>query len=577
MSDHRPDDAESDPVNAAASPEATPESDPVADPASAVPVRDNVARNSAIMAIGTFGSRILGFVRTAMLTGIVGVNALTADSFSVANSLPTQLYVLINGGLLSAVLIPQLTKAMLRKDGGQDFSDRLITLCLLVLAGTTVASLAAAPWIVRLLTDNEDEAFLSLTTKFALLCLPQIFFYGLYSVLGQVLNARGNFSAYAWAPAWANVIQIAGLAWFIVEWGQQTSLQDWSAEMIWVLAGSTTLGIVVQGVGLVVPLVKSGFRYRPRFGWRGHGFRDLSRMAMWTIAALLISQAYGFLSTYTNSSGAARADNVPGNYAQALAYGLYILPHSIITISLITALFPAMSRAHEQGDLAAMRRQVVNGLKTPSVLLIPATAALLALGRPIAATLFPGSAYDADLGIDDAADVGLIMGIMGIGLVPFGITALKQRYCFARGDGKMNFWTVVVLMAGNALGCVVALLWSAPEYVVMTVAAGASISNFVAAAVFIVIARRQLGGLGMSSVVRLWVRLVLVCAIGGVAAWGIATLVADPGDAWVTQALAVAAGLLALGLVYLAGARLLRIREVDELLAPILRRVRLAR
>ena len=135
------------------------------------------------------------------------------DSFTIANSLPTQLYVLINGGLISALLIPQLTKAMMRKDGGQDFSDRLITLCLLVLGGATLLSMVGTPWIIDALTkDGSGTDFIDLTVFMAYICVPQLFFYGLYSVLGQVLNARGNFLAYAWAPAWANVIQIVGLA-----------------------------------------------------------------------------------------------------------------------------------------------------------------------------------------------------------------------------------------------------------------------------------------------------------------------------------------------------------------------------
>ena len=203
MSSTRPEGAEADPEGAAAGLTA------------ARATGDDVARNSTIMAIGTLGSRVLGFVRAALLTGVVG-GAVALDSFTIANSLPTQLYVLINGGLISALLIPQLTKAMMRKDGGQDFSDRLINLCLLVLGGATLLSLAATPWIIGALTkDGAGGDFMSLTTTMAYLCLPQLFFYGLYSVLGQVLNARGNFLAYAWAPAWANVIQIVGLAWFI--------------------------------------------------------------------------------------------------------------------------------------------------------------------------------------------------------------------------------------------------------------------------------------------------------------------------------------------------------------------------
>lgn len=560
MSSTRPEGAEADPEGAAAGLTA------------ARATGDDVARNSTIMAIGTLGSRVLGFVRAALLTGVVG-GAVALDSFTIANSLPTQLYVLINGGLISALLIPQLTKAMMRKDGGQDFSDRLITLCLLVLGGATLLSLAATPWIIGALTkDGAGGDFMSLTTTMAYLCLPQLFFYGLYSVLGQVLNARGNFLAYAWAPAWANVIQIVGLAWFIWQWGQQPTASTWTTGMILVLGLTTTLGIAVQGLSLLLPLRKSGFRYRPRFGWRGYGFGEMSKMTGWTVAALVISQFYGFVSTRVMSPSES-AEGIPGNGVQALAYSLYILPHSIITTSVVTALFPAMSRAHEEGDIAGMRRRVLSGMSSPAVLLLPAAAAFIALGRPMAATLFPGIRYDPSRGIDEPGSVALVLAIMALGLLPFGITAVKQRYCFARGDGWMNFWLVALMTAINLAGAAVAVWVSPPEYVVATVAAGATIANIVSATAFLLVARRQLGGLGLGGVTRLWTRLTLASTLAGLAAWGAASLVADPASEWLLQGISLAVGGLVLGVVFLVAAKLLRIREVDDVLAPVRRRL----
>lgn len=559
MSLSRPEGAEADPENAG------------------LPTRGNsVARNSAIMAVGTFGSRVLGFIRTAMLSGVVLATAL--DSFTIANSLPTQLYVLINGGLISALLIPQLTKAMMRADGGQDFSDRLITLCLLVLGGATLLSMVGTPWIIDALTkDGSGGDFLDLTVLLAYICVPQLFFYGLYSVLGQVLNARGNFLAYAWAPAWANVIQIVGLGWFIWQWGTQTSASGWTTEMILVLGISTTLGIGVQGLSLLWPLWRSGFRYRPRFGWRGYGFGDMSRMTGWTVAALLISQFYGFVTTRVMAPGDDLGASVPGNGVQAWAYTLYILPHSIITTSVVSALFPAMSRAHESGDLREMRRRVVSGMTSPAVLLLPATAAFIALGRPMAKTLFPGTRYLPERGIDEPGDIALVLALMAIGLLPFGITALKQRYCFARGDGWMNFWLVALMTAVNLTACAVAVWWSPVEYVVATVAAGATIANIVAATAFLLAARRQLGGLDLGRVTRLWVRVALASALAGLGGWAVASLVADPGSPYVRQALSLAAGGAVMGVLYLAAAKLLRIRELDDMLAPVLRRLPLPR
>jgi len=555
VTDTRPEGADADPEGAAAPAEG-----------------NSIARNSTIMAIGTFGSRVLGFIRTALLSLVIVGTAL--DSFTISNTLPTQLYVLINGGLISALLIPQLTKAMMRKDGGQDFSDRLITLCLLILGGATVISFAATPWIIGLLTkDASGTAFIDLTVFLAYICMPQLFFYGLYSVLGQVLNARGNFLAFAWAPAWANVVQIIGLVWFIAQWKQQDSAVGWTTEMVLVLGLSTTLGIVLQGVCLIWPLWKSGFRFRPRFGWRGYGFGDMSRMTGWTVAALVISQAYGLISTAVMSPGDTSGPSIPGNGINGWAYTIYILPHSIITTSIVSALFPAMSRAHEAGDLSEMRRRIVSGLTTPAVLLLPATAAFIALGRPLAKSMFPGAKYVPSQGIDQAGDTAVVLALMAIGLLPFGITALKQRYCFARGDGWLNFWLVAVMTAINLAACAVAAWVTPAKYIVAVIAGGATLANIVSAAAFLVVARKQLDGLEFGRVSRLWIRVTVAAAIAGAGGWAVATLIVDPGNSWLIHVTSLAAGGAAMAVLYYVAAKVMKIREVDELLAPILRRL----
>lgn len=532
--------------------------------------KGSVATHSAAMAIGTMGSRVLGFIRTAMLTAVVG-GALAADSFTVANSLPTQVFVLVNGGLLSAFVVPQITKAMSMGERSQDFTDRLLTLAFLVLAAVTALCLPATPWIIDALSANKDPAFMSLTTTIAYICMPQIFFYGMYSVLGQVLNVMGRFTAYAWTPAWANVIQIAGLAWFIIQWGQQPTVGTWTPAMIWVLAGTTTLGIAAQGLFLIVSLARAGFRFTPRFGWRGTGLGELSRMAGWTIAALTIVQLGGLVTTRAMTVGASKAPDVAGNGVFQYAYSLYTLPHSLITISIITALFPAMSRAFQAGDFVALRRWLVAGLTTPAVLVIPASGLLVALGRPMASTLYPGLRSDSGPGA--AGDVALVLALMAVGTLPYGITALKQRYCFARGDGWLNFWLVAIMTAGNLIAAVVAMVATPPAYVVAVVAIGETLSNILASGLFLVMARRQLPGLALGQVWRLWVRLSVASAVAGVVSWGAAGFIAQPTSPWISQVLALGVGVLLFAGTFLLTARAMRIGEVAEMVDRVTSRL----
>ncbi|MEO7448350.1 MAG: lipid II flippase MurJ, partial [Humibacillus sp.] len=254
----------------------------------------SVARSSLTMFGGSMASRVLGVVRNGLITWIIGVQ-FAGDAFSIANTLPNVLYVLAAGGILNAVLIPSLARAMQLEDGGQEFTDRVITLALAGMALITVAVMAGAGGFVWLLAADSSPDFKSLAVAFSLICLPQIFFYGLFALLGQILNARGRFGAFAWAPFVANVVAVAGLVLFVVLFPQQGFIDgagaprprepgDWTSPMIWLFAGSATLSVVVQALWLIPALRRTGFRYRPRWGFRGVGLGGVSRLALWAFA-----------------------------------------------------------------------------------------------------------------------------------------------------------------------------------------------------------------------------------------------------------------------------------------------------
>lgn len=170
--------------------------------------------------------------------------------------------------MLNAVLVPQITKAEKNPDGGKDFVDRLLTLAIVGLLVVTLVCLAGAPLLVRVFSsDTWPEQQFALSVAFAYICMPAIFFYGIYTILGQVLNARERFGWFMWSPVLCNVVWIVGLGWFMQQHGRGVgSPGAYTAEMIWLLAGSLVLGVAAQALVLLVPLYRGGFRYTPGSG-----------------------------------------------------------------------------------------------------------------------------------------------------------------------------------------------------------------------------------------------------------------------------------------------------------------------
>jgi putative peptidoglycan lipid II flippase len=532
----------------------------------------SLARSTAGMASGVIASRILGVIRASLQLAVVGT-ALAGDAWDVANTLPNIIYLLLAGGVINAVLVPQITRAASHPDGGRDYVDRLLTISLTGLAVITVVFTVGAGLLVRLYSSGWHADVRTLSTAFALICMPQIFFYGLYTLLGNVLNARNHFAAYMWAPVLANIIAIAGMAYFLVEFPRQAVPGTWSSPMIWVLAGSATLGIVAQALVLVVPLWRSGFRYTPRWGFRGVGLGNASRVALWTFAALGISSA-GFVitskvATFAGQAGAAANLDVPGKISYTSAFLIFMLPHSLVTVTLVTALFTRMSRAAGAGNLSEVRADVDRGMRLTAVATVPATVGAFVLGFAATATLFAGVNPGGTRGI------ATVMMAMMVGLVPYGVLFLLQRVFYAFEDAKTPFRLTVVVTVIATLANLASLLLPL-RWIVVGVGAGQALSNFVAMALGLVLVRRLLKGLPLSNVIRTYVRLGAASLVAGVAALVVQFGLAQILEGRLYSPVSLVSGGLVFAGIYVVVARRLHVREIDDLAGPVLTRLRRA-
>lgn len=534
----------------------------------------SIARSSAIMAAGSLASRILGLVRNTLTIAVVGLNLVGSDAWNAANTLPNLFHLLIAGGVLNAVIVPQITKAMRHEDGGVVYINRLLTLAVTVLAAVTLVLTLAAPLLISLVVSgNWDSEARGLATAFAVLCLPQVFFYGLYTLLGQVLTAHNRFGMFMWAPALANVVAIAGLAWFLITDAQlKAPVSEWSPTMIAVLGGSATLSIAFQALVLIPPLRATGLRFRPVWGLRGSGLGSASRMAMWAFAAVSVGQLGYLVNSRVLTGATQRAVDQgiegAGLTAYANAYLLFMLPHGLVTVSLITALFTRFSHAAHDGDIPAVTADLRRGMMMPAVLLIPATAVVVLLAPLVLAAILPGTSRGAT-----EASVGVLVTMI-LGLVPYGWFFLVQRAYYAYEDGRTPFALQLVV---SLIAVSITLFGSTrpAEEVAGWVGIGQSLSNLAAAVIGLWLLQRRLGPLGLGRVLRQNVRVLVATGVATLVGWvalrGLSGLI-DAGT-WVgAVVLCIVIGTIVL-LITLAIAATLRVREVTEVLAPLTRRL----
>ncbi|MFC9481792.1 murein biosynthesis integral membrane protein MurJ [Streptomyces griseus] len=525
----------------------------------------SVLRSGAVMAAGSVVSRATGFVRSAVVVAALGTG-LTADGYTVANTVPNILYILLIGGALNAVFVPELVRAAKEHaDGGAAYTDRLLPLCTVGLLALTALAVAAAPLIVGLYTDYDDRQA-ELTVALARYCLPQILFYGLFTLLGQVLNARGRFGAMMWTPVLNNVVIIGVFGLHIaVAASSDGALSDTDAHL---LGWGTTAGIAVQTLALIPALRAAKFRWRPRFDWRGSGLTRPMRAAGWLVLLVLTNQlAYWVVTRYSTIAGQEAFEQQvaggAGYTAYSYAYQLWVVPQGIITVSLVTALMPRMSRAAADGDLAGLRRDVAYALRTSAAVVVPAATALLVLAPWVLGSVFGyGRTTDADITV-----MAGIMMAFAPGLLAFSGQYVLSRGFYAMSDTRTPFLLNLVIAAVQAGLSVAAYLLLPARWAVTGMAGASTVAFFAGFAVTGYVLSRRLSGPGAASPLRsptlgAHVRLIAACLPAGALAYGAARATEGAGDV-----AAAGAGTLALLLVVVLLARPFGIGEITTAVA----------
>ena len=523
------------------------------------------------MSAGTLISRILGLVKASLLAMAIGVNFVQADAFDVANKVPNTLYMLLAGGVVNAVLVPQLVRASKRKDGGQDYTNRLLTLSFLILGGVSIVATVAAPLLVWLYSSGWGPEQMALATAFAYWCLPQLFFYGLYTLLGQVLNSKSSFGPYMWAPVFNNVIAIIGLAAFILVFGTNNAsphdLATWTPERIALMGGSATLGVAAQALILIWPLKRIGFKFRPTFGFRGVGLGTAGKVAFWTFAAMLIGQL-GFLVISRVAAGA----SVPGegnssNAAYSYSYLVFMLPHSLIAVSLATALFTSLSRDAANNDTKAVVGDFSMGVRMVGLVNSFAVAALVVLAAPVAMII-------AGEGREQATAVGLIIITMVFGLVPFSANYLAQRVFYAYEDAKTPFLIQLPQVIFQSLAVLSASIF--PKSVtVAIIGLTMSLGYLFAMILSFALLSKRMGGIDIRNIVAAHVKFLLAALVAGLAGYGLLYFFPDFALSGRWQAFGVTALIgSAMLLVFLGACYLFKVRELHSIIGVVAGKLR---
>ena len=529
----------------------------------------SLGRSSAVIAAGTLASRVTGLLRSIVLVSALGAMGQAADAFTIANQLPNYVFQVISTGVLTAVLVPQIVKWSQAEDGGQRLISKLFTLGTVVLFGVTAVSVALAPVLVSLFSSFDAREQRDLAVAFALWCLPQVFFYGMFALIGETLNARRVFAPYAWAPITNNVVSIAGFAVFMWLFGPgRNALAGWDGAMIAVIAGTATLGIVAQTLTLAVFWRRTGLRLRPDFRWRGIGFGEIRNLAGWSVGMLLVGLVVSAIQqqVITTASGDDASSTIWFN-----SWLVFMLPYSLIVMSIGTPYFTQLSEHAHAGRDDEVRADIGRSMRTLGLLIVIAAATVLAAAVPLARVF----ANDQS----ETAAMAPVLSAFVAALVPMAALFIIQRTFYAYGDTRTPFFFTVFQAALAIAGALVAQQLVGHGALTWTVALAQSMSSVLQLILAWILLRRRIGSLGFARTALAYLRFAVSAAPAGAAGYGV-FLLAGGLDGWMAASkwggfagcLAIGAASVVVYAILLAVLRSPELKAITQLIRARLKR-----
>ena len=469
---------------------------------------NDLFRASGIMALGTIISRITGFARGILVVAVLGTTLL-ADTYNVANTMPNILYNLLVGGALTAIFIPQLVRSFDHADGGDDFASRLITTISLILLVLVSLGMFFAPALVRLYAPEfftvGFETEKDIAIAFTRYCLPQIFFLGLFTMLGQVANARGSFGPLMWAPIANNLVGIVLFGGFLI-FSPGINLSSITDFQIALLGWGTTFSVVVQALVLVPVIKKLGISIKPRLGVSGLG--KSFALAGWTLVYVLISQL-GYLVTVNVATSAAvrsaqaNIETGVGYTPYTYAYFVMLLPYSIVTISIITAILPHISKLALDGKREEVKAQLVRAIRLVGVITVPSAVAFLLFGPLITQSIFIG------ISDDDSRYIGYVLSALSFGLVAFSINLILIRGFNAFEDTRTQVISILVINIFSVAMSYFFLFFVKTQWVTIGLGVAFSVSYIIGLFVTLRLLKKHTGRLALSEFIGQHFRLLI--------------------------------------------------------------------
>jgi putative peptidoglycan lipid II flippase len=510
-------------------------------------MKRSVTSSTVAVMLATLLSMILGFGREVVNARYFG-ERWELDAFLVAALLPTLVFGVFNGALVSA-LVPIFSGyfAANKDEEAWRFSSTVINALIIILSALAVVAWIAAPALVHIVAKGFPEPEVGVATVMTRILMPTIVATSIAGVLQALLNAQHSYRAASLQGAALNVCTIAGVLVLYKLYG------------IYALVFGTAVGLFAQ-LFVQLPNYLRRCKYRFVLDLRHPGLLSLAII----LGPIVVGSAVGQVNLLFDKYFASTL--LPGNIA-AMQYATKVVgfPQQLFAVAIATVIFPILSAQFATNELASLRNTAFTGLRMTALITLPAAFGLIALARPIISVLFERGEFTPG----DVVRTAGAMQFYAVGLLGIAASIVLTRCFFAMHDSKTPVLIASAVMVLN----VVCSALTVGRFGINGLAASNSLASLVEAAVLAYLFTRRVGVVDDTRAPASFGATIVASAAMATTASFVSTVMWRVAAPFWQHAAILAAAMLAGGIIFLMVGASLRIRELSELWTLLASRV----
>ena len=469
----------------------------------------SIGASAALISFFTIVSRITGFMRTWSLAFALG-STMLASSYQVANNLPNMLYEMAAGGILVTAFLPVYVsvKNKLGERGGNEYASNLLSIVCIVLGLVAILCTVCAPALIYTQSFMNDQETMGDAIFFFRFFAIQIVFYGVSTILSGLLNASRDYLWSSAAPIFNNIIVTATFVLYAVVAPSDPDL----AKLI--IAIGNPLGVFSQMAIQIPALKRNGIRLRFHIDVHDPNLRDTLSIGIPAIMVMVIST---IVISVQNSATYAYLDNGPSIVSYARLW--YTLPYSFLTVPITTTLFTEIANMQTRNDMKGFKNAVVSGSNQILFFMIPFALYLIVFAEPLT-TLFHIGAFTEE----NISEIALYLAVLALSLPGYSISTYMQKSFSALR--AIKFYALMMVIAAVVEITFIAIFLTQadslpPMLGMITVAFSQTLYYLVLDAACFIYLRARMGHLGLKSLIKSMVIILVLGCLGAAVGAGI--------------------------------------------------------